>query len=719
MRSFLLPILCMSALTAQELPKAPGTTATPPTVIRTGTQEVLLDVVVRDKKGKPIRDLEAKDIAVRDDGAPVKITGFRLVTGADAAGLGSQAAPAAGPKALDPMRQVRLVSLVFERLDNDGRRLARQASLEFLKTELEQNVYIAVFIIDQRLHVLQQFTNDRELLRKAVDMASNVQYTQFAAQSDAIRKQLEDAVNKQAITAAAVATPPSGPGASGSNFGAGEAAAKMAQITLNMLQFEENLSRVQQSRSSIFALLALVRAQSSLPGRKTLIYFSEGLQVPDSMIETFNSTIGAANRSGVSVYSVDARGLTSEGQSGAGKSMLDSAVASSRAQQTAGGRPSPVTMDQARVFDTARDSVHANTQEALEELAANTGGFLVANTNDFRAPFRKVSEDVHAYYEVAYVPPITDYDGHFRKVSVEVDRPDVRVQTRSGYFALPPNENSVFAYEMPLLRALNSSPLPKDFPFHAAALRFGRENGNVEYGLVMEVPLKDVTFTEDKVSHNYRAHLSLVALFKDQRGAIVERFSRDLPLEEPADKLDALRQGDFIQTYHLDLAPGRYTMDSAVMDRESQKITARRTAIMVMPPRPGIGVSTLSLIRRIEPQSGDVDVQDPFHFEGGKVVPTLDNSVQASAGGELSYYFVIYPLNTVADKPQLLMEFIKDGTTVGQASPELPPAGKDGVIPYVASLPLASFGPGTYELHTIIKQGSSVAEERTSFSINP
>src|SRR5260370_10345674 len=165
--------------------------------------------------------------------------------------------------------------------------------------------------------------------------------------------------------------------------------------------------------------------------------------------------------------------------------MLDSAVASSRAQQTAGSHPAPVTMDQARVFDTARDSVHANTQEALEELAANTGGFLVANTNGFRAPFRKVSEDVHAYYEVAYVPPITDYDGHFRKISVVVDRPDVRVQTRSGYFALPPNENSVFAYEIPLLRALNSTPLPKHFPFHATALRGRLEHGNVDYGRAM------------------------------------------------------------------------------------------------------------------------------------------------------------------------------------------------------------------------------------------
>src|SRR5437660_1029813 len=429
MRSFLLLTFSTLALTAQEPPKAPASTTTPPTVIRTGTQEVLVDVVVRDKKGKPVRDLEGKDFAIRDEDSPVKITGFRLVTGVDAAGLESESA--AGPKGFDPMRQLRLVSLVFERLDNDARRPARQASMEFLKNSLEQNVYIAVFIIDQRLHVLKQLTNDGGSLRRAVDLPSTTQYTQFAVQSEPIRNHLEDALNTQATTAGAVATPPTGPaaGAAASTHGAAAAAAKMAQVTLNMLQFEENLSRVQQSRSSIFALLSLVRAQSSLPGRKTLIYLSEGLQVPDSMIETFNSTIGAANRAGVSVYAVDARGLTSEGQSGAGKSMLDSAVASSREQQTAGSHPAPVTMDQAKVFDAARDSVHANTQEALGELSANTGGFLIANTNDFRAPFRKVSEDIHAYYEVTYVPPITDYDGHFRKISVTVDRPDVKVQT--------------------------------------------------------------------------------------------------------------------------------------------------------------------------------------------------------------------------------------------------------------------------------------------------
>src|SRR3984893_15817163 len=229
MRSLALLAACAYVLAAQERAHAPA--ANPPeTVIRAGSQEVLLDVIVRDKKGKPVRDLEAKDIRVFDEGTQQKITGFRLVTSTDAAGRASDAAGA--PKGLDPLRQLRLVSLVFERLDTDARRLARQASIEFLKTELEQNVYMAVFVIDQRLHVLQQFTNDRDVLRKAIETGTTTQYTQFAAQSEAIRKQLEDAVKSQETTAAAANVPS---GANAGSIGASMAAAKMAQVTLNML----------------------------------------------------------------------------------------------------------------------------------------------------------------------------------------------------------------------------------------------------------------------------------------------------------------------------------------------------------------------------------------------------------------------------------------------------------------------------------------------------
>jgi hypothetical protein len=64
------------------------------------------------------------------------------------------------------------------------------------------------------------------------------------------------------------------------------------------------------------------------------------------------------------------------------------------------------------------------------------------------------------------------------------------------------------------------------------------------------------------------------------------------------------------------------------------------------------------------------------------------------------------------------MEFVKDGNSMGQASPELPPI-KDGRIPYVASLPLENFAPGTYELRLTVSQGAAVVEQKATFTIKP
>jgi hypothetical protein len=175
-----------------------------------------------------------------------------------------------------------------------------------------------------------------------------------------------------------------------------------------------------------------------------------------------------------------------------------------------------------------------------------------------------------------------------------------------------------------------------------------------------------------------------------------------------------------MQTYRLDVPPGQYTLDAAVIDRQSQKASARRVAVTVPQVHPGVNISSLALVRRIDTQAGDADAQDPFRYQGGKVIPTLDNSIPATSSGDLSFYLVVYPAASEADRPQLTMEFFnKEGASVGQASPDLPPPGKDGLIPYVATLPLANFGPGAYELRATVKQGASMAEEKTSFTINP
>src|SRR5438105_2862644 len=100
---------------------APGQTAPPQQtpVIQTTSNEVLLDVVVRDKKGKSLRDLDAANFHITDNGEPVKVTHFRLVDRASeqAEAAKAAAAPAgSAPTKLDPLKQIRLVTMVFDQL---------------------------------------------------------------------------------------------------------------------------------------------------------------------------------------------------------------------------------------------------------------------------------------------------------------------------------------------------------------------------------------------------------------------------------------------------------------------------------------------------------------------------------------------------------------------------------------------------------------------------
>ncbi len=703
-------------LATQEPAAQPPSQTGPTTVIRAVTQEVLLDLVVRDKRGRLVRDLKPEEIEVYDDGVPVKLTGFRLVTGQDAAGLGSRAAGAGQPPAPDPLRQLRLVSLVYEGLDNEARRLARQASLDFLKDGLEQNVFVAVFVIGERLSVLQPFTNNLDLLRKAVERATTQHYPQFVAESELIRRQLEIAAAQGAAAqqAAAVNLPGRGNSDTGGIAGASVDAA-MAQLTVNMLNFEEILTRTQQSRSSLWSLLSLVREQAALPGRKTVIYFTRGLQVPENMVDVLNSTIAAANRAGVSVYGVDARGLTLDTQNATSISMLQSAAAASRRQQEV--IEAAVTPEQVKVFDTALSSIHANTQQALGNLSLSTGGFLVANTNDLRQPLRRIHEDVLTYYEASYVPPITEYDGRFHRITVKVNRPDIRVQARTGYFALPPGQDSVFAWEIPLLRALSLTPLPRDLACRVAALRFGSSHGHNRYAIAVEVPLRQLHARRE--GDKYATRLSVLAMVKDAHGRVVQRFSRDFPFEVPSDRLDEFQKQYFLETYPAELPPGRYTLEAAVADREGNKAAARRIAVMAPPPATGVRISSLTLVRRLDPLAPGMKESGPLDVGTTRIVPALDHTIQLAPNAGFSFYFVVYPEVGSAEQPRLVLELSRDGSPVAAVSPDLPPPNERGEIPYVASLPMSGFEAGQYELRAIVTQGAAAVEERTVFTINP
>jgi len=685
--------------------------------IRSTSEEVLLDIVVRDKKGRLVRDLEQNEIEISDDGAPQKLKSFRLVGSGDTKDPALKARPAEAivGGGLDPLRQIRLVTLVFHGLGTSGRNLARQAAQELLKSESGPNLFFGVFAIDYQLRVLLQYTADKEAIKNAINRATTTDFALYTEESDRIATELR-AVAAQNAAGASIPT-----NANGAPNTAAAASAAMAQMTLNMIQFSQSAERSQQGRATIFSLLSLIKEQYRLPGRKTLIYFTEGFSVPPELTDVFNTTIGLANRANVSVYAVDATGLSTSNRNAAAGSLLDQASRSIQRQQTA--RSGPVTPDQATALDRAADSIQANTQNSMTDLAESTGGFLIANSNDLRAPLRRVMEDIDTHYELSYSPQIDKYDGHFRKISVKIARNDLRIQTRSGYYALPAMDGqSVMPYEVPMLGALASTPIPKNIPYHSSALHFQSKSGGPESAVVIDVPLDGISVSTNQEKHYHQAHLSVLAIYKDSRGGIVRKFSQDVPATAPIDQLEAFKKGHFIYTQHAELAPGRYTLETAVLDREGMKLSAKRLAVIVPPPSPGVGISSLSMVRSIATDRALdapalVQSGDPFDFPGGKVTPSLDDMVKGGPGAALSLYFTVYPQAGATAPPELSIDFLADGKPVAHGEPKLPAADGSGRIAYIAETPIGALKPGQYEITVTVKQAGKAAQERLFVNI--
>jgi VWFA-related protein len=707
------------------------------TTIQSKTEEVLLDVIVRDKKGHPVTDLRAEDFQVLDNGTPKKISSFRLVQGREAvAGGGTRTQ-------LDPLQQVRLITMIFQCWSNDARKLSRDAALDLIKGELPQNVYVSVMAIDHKLEVLQPYTNDLALLRKAIDRVTRSEVKDYSADSAVVETQLQEmlgpntsgALTQQAQVASAQDTlAAQGRSASGADF----AAAAMAQIILSMLQTQQASAAAEGGRINIYALLDAVREQYRLPGRKTVLYFSEGgFVIPQGMEQPFKNVISVANRANVSFYSIDARGLSTfysaddrgqatYGANSSAMASLNTAAQNSQRQFNDTGQPVSAHEEGERVkaLDKALDSTRGNTQNTLANLAESTGGSLIANTNDLRGPLHRVEEDIQTYYEISYSPEIKNYDGSFHTISVKTTATDLHVQSRSGYFALPPGVHGTTAFvspfEVPLLNAINSTQPPQDFAFHAAIMHFRDLKQQPISVLAIDVPFANVTFVpKEKEPNQFDARLSYLALIKDSKGTVLNKIENELPISISSDKLAALKNSHFLYKTPLNLAPGDYLVDVAVLDSASQnKISAQKSKLTVAPPATTLAVSSVSFVRRMDVKSKDASQDfDPLQFGDKVIYPDLDPAVKQGTGINLSFYLVAYADPKIPAAPVLTMEFSQNGHLLGKASTEIGKPDGTGKLQYVGSIPASQLSPGEYSVRFALQQGTEGADETASFRV--
>jgi VWFA-related protein len=721
-------------------------------VIRSTVREVLLDMVVRNAHGRLVTDLKAGEIMVYEDGVRQNVRAFRLVAGSEvriedekqaaevqAAGGKLPGSNAARPP-FNPLRTVNVVCLILNDLNPETRAFAFDSARKFVNEELRPNTFIGVFSLDSSgLRPVYPFSNNREKLLKAVELA---------------------AVNQLPSVNLSVATMLNGIGMSvigsvvPSTSTVGFADGSTPQDPLG-LRGDMGLSTNAGLRE-IDALIGLVRQLSPLPFQKTVLLLGTGLTRPADQLEYWDSLIHQAAKGGITFYAMDVYGLgvcqgntdpdcVAHSAMGSSESMLSYVASLSRQNRPGGGStvgtpsavsnaaggaaaaaaghadaqgptsPSPIAqmMELAHQDDYLRFMVSSgNRQEAIRELAERTGGFLIANTNNTDKLLAHVMEEVDTHYEIAYAPVLEREDGRFRKIEVKLTRPDLKVETRSGYYAVPAaDEDTLTAEEMVGLRALDTEPRPRAFEFLLRAYRFRGAGGAARYAIAFEMPLSNLTAAAPDAANKRRLHASLLALVKDAQGQIVDRVNKEVSSDVAAEHLAAVQAEVMTYQHAVNLTAGHYTVEAAVVDQEGNRASTGAVAIDNR-EQPGIGISDITLVRRLTDLDRPADAGNPFEYAGKRVLPLVRTDVLA--GMQPAFYFVVYPEPGSAPRPEVRVQLLKNGRRHAISTPALPPPDASGAIPMVIA---ESGDPGSYEVRVTVAQAGVSAERSLAYTV--
>jgi VWFA-related protein len=408
---------------------------------------VVLDVVVRDRKGNLVLDLDAADFEVREDGRRQSLGSFQILARSfTPAPAPSPVAPAASVEspATVSTREVPtpVLAFVFDRMSATGRDLARRAAMAYVAAAPPGATLIGVFAIDLAVHTVQPYTLDRALLPPALERAASFGNTSFASATTRAESRERFDTTARADTALRSAvrrtTSTAGQGARATaSLGAQTALARaQAEFEVRLQRNLEFLERTQQGYATLSALRAVVGTLAKVPGRKTVVLFSEGLALPANVEPSFRALVASANEASVSFYAMDAGGLRIASPTQETADELRQA-GERRLRQMEGAGDLAVDASLTKQLERSEDLLRLDPRSGLGQLADQTGGFLIRDSNDAASSLLRVGEDMRFHYVLAYAPTNERLDGRFRSIAVRVRRRGVKVQARKGYVATP------------------------------------------------------------------------------------------------------------------------------------------------------------------------------------------------------------------------------------------------------------------------------------------
>jgi hypothetical protein len=456
--------------------------------------------------------------------------------------------------------------------------------------------------------------------------------------------------------------------------------------------------------------MAVTSALGMLPGRKTVVFFAEGLAIPDAALPHFRNVVTTANRANVSIYTVDSAGLRVHSQDGATAREMTAMAALGTTLSPDGSNLSSLAM-----LERNEDVLRKDPRTALALLAGQTGGFLIENTNDLAGAFRRIDADRRFHYLLTYVPRRTEADGRWRTVAVKVKNRDLIVRARTGYLAVGGASTlPVLAYEAPALAALDRSPAPVDLPIRSGAFVFPGASGTRAVVLAA-TDAAAIRFDRDAAASLYRTDFTIVSRVVDANGATLRKSSQPYRLSGPIAQVDQAARGQVLFFRQPQLPPGRYTLETAVHDALSGRTGVHRTPFVVPDAAArSLQVSSLVLVsraERVKPEAGQKN--NPLYVGDALIYPNLGEPVDRARQKALTFFVSMAGLD--GGPPAASMEVWSGPRKLAEGAITLPPPDAQGRIDHVLQIPLDALGPGAYRLRLTVSHGERVEVRDADF----
>ena len=558
-------------------------------VVKITTSLIQIDVTVTDKRGRTVTDLKPEEIEIYENGQKQKITGFSFVTNVkktltpDKIDKSKPPIPEP-PLVLRPDQVRRTVALVVDdlTLSFESAVYTRRALKKFVDDQMHDGDLVGIIRTGAGIGALQQFTSNKQQLYAAIE---RVKWNSSG-------RGLFGSFSPNEPTMAQTRRAQGEPFTSNADI----QAEKDFRDSAN--DFRESLF----TTGTLGALKYIVGNMGDLPGRKSVILFSDGFQIFPGMknqvaaarlmgeertiqpnaeggffaartLDFMKELIALANRKSVVFYTIDARGLQYTGLTAA-DTVADPTLLD------------PTALNAMQQIESDRSNELFNTQQGLVYLAKETGGFPYVNQNDISDGVRRALDD-QSYYLVAYEPDAESFDPNvrkFNKLEVKSLRDDTKVRHRSGFFVENEEEKKIRVdvnAPTKIMKALTSP-----FAVNAINLRlnalfgYSAKRGYYVHSFLY-INAKDLDF-KTLPNGELQAVFDVLAISYGDNGVPIDKNNVTGTIKFRPDVYEKVKKEGFSYSFIFPVKkPGAYQMRVALMDRGNKEVGSANQFIEV------------------------------------------------------------------------------------------------------------------------------------------